>query len=120
MIEPDERGRVSLSKIPGNNADRYIARRLPNGSIILQPAVLIPTQALDSLVALQATRRNGKREGRALGDVLDRHNRSAPSDTRLAEAEADLAQRRDEGARFLSDLTDAERQSLQDAVDAAD
>lgn len=49
LLEPDERGRLSLARIPGENADRYLARRLDDGTVILEPVVVLPVRALESL-----------------------------------------------------------------------
>jgi hypothetical protein len=113
LIEPDERGRVSLSKIPGANAERYLARRLSDGSVLLQPAVLMSQQALDSLATLLEAKRSGAPTGRPLQDVLDRIDRPAPTAAMIEQTMQQLDQRRARGARFLSDITADERREMQ-------
>ena len=115
LIEPDERGRVSLSKIPGVNAEQYIGSRLPNGSVLLQPAVLLPTAALESLVKLQDPSRRASRPGRPLREVLDRHGSTVPDDDAVEAVKAHLERRRADGARFLSDITVEERERIRNA-----
>ena len=107
MIEPDERGRVSLAKIPGENAERYIGRRLPNGSVILEPAVLVSQQALDSLATLQAAGRT-HRLGRSVRETLDRYGRQPATEAQLAAAKAVMGMREMRGARSLADLVNDE------------
>jgi hypothetical protein len=113
LIEPDERGRVSLSKIPGANAERYLARRLSDGSVILQPAVLMSRQALDSLATLLETKRSDPQAGRPLRDILDRIDRPAPTPAVIEQTMQQLDQHRARGARFLSDITDDERAEME-------
>ena len=61
LLESDDRGRVSLARLPGENASRYLARRLDDGTVILEPVVVLPVRALQSLrVALTANQRRGK------------------------------------------------------------
>jgi hypothetical protein len=112
LIEPDDRGRVSLSKIPGANAERYLARRLSDGSVILQPAVLMSQQALDSLAALAKAKRSDAPPGRPLRDILDRVDRPAPTAAVIEQTMQQLDERRARGARFLSDITDDERREM--------
>jgi hypothetical protein len=112
MIEPDERGRISLSKIPGSNAERYLARRLSDGSVILQPAVLMSRQALEALATLTDAKGETRR-GRPLRDVLDRVDRSVPSAAVLEQTMQQIDQRRSQGARFLSDITADERRAIE-------
>jgi hypothetical protein len=119
IVEPDERGRVSLSKIPGTNAERYIGRRLSDGSVLLQPAVVMTYQALVSLGNVQEARRRPLGgEPRSLSEVLDRLGRSNPSQTHLDEVRAHTVQRRASGARMLSDITADELAALKAARDA--
>ena len=112
LVEPDDRGRVSLSKIPGANVDRYVGRRLPDGSILLQPAVVMSHQALRSLLQVQSRASTGPRQSIPLGEVLDRRGRTKPSPERLEAARADMARRRAAGERSLADITPEERQAL--------
>jgi hypothetical protein len=113
MIEPDERGRISLSKIPGANADRYLARRLADGSVVLQPAVLLSRQALVSLAALAEAKRSGARTGRPLRDILDRVDRQPPTAAVIEQTKQQIDERRARGARFLSDITADERAAME-------
>jgi hypothetical protein len=80
QMEPDERGRISLARLPGRNAARYAGRRLDDGTIVLKPVVVLPVRALDSLrVAL--TSHNARMRGRSgttpLSEVLG--DRRAPN-----------------------------------------
>jgi hypothetical protein len=119
IVEPDERGRVSLSKIPGANAERYIGRRLSDGSVLLQPAVVMTYQALVSLGKVQEARRRPLvGQPRELGEVLDRLGRSTLSDAQLDEVRAHAGRRRAGGARMLSDITPEELAALKAARDA--
>jgi hypothetical protein len=113
MIEPDERGRISLSKIPGANAERYLARRLADGSVVLQPAVLLSRQALDSLAALAQAKGSGARTGRPLRDILERVDRQPPTAAVIEQTKQQIEQRRERGARFLSDITAEERTAME-------
>ena len=113
LIEPDDRGRVSLSKIPGANAERYLARRLSDGSVILQPAVLMSRQALDSLATLLETKRNDPQGGQQLRDILGRIDRPAPTAAVIEQTLRQVDERRARGARFLSDISDDERGEMQ-------
>ena len=118
IVEPDERGRVSLSKIPGTNAERYIGRRLSDGSVLLQPAIVMTYQALVSLGKVQeARRRPPSGQPRELGEVLDRLGRGAPSQAQLDEVQAYTSSRRRAGARMLSDITPEEIAALKAARD---
>ena len=75
LLEPDDRGRVSLARLPGDNADRYMARRLEDGTVILEPVVVLPARAVDSLTRALRSNRD-RREGNAgttpLAEVLGR------------------------------------------------
>lgn len=113
MIEPDERGRISLSKIPGANADRYLARRLADGSVVLQPAVLMSRQALDSLAALVEAQKGGAPTGRPLREILDRVDRQPPSAAVIEQTMQQIDDRRARGARFLADITADERRAME-------
>lgn len=118
IVEPDDRGRVSLSKIPGANAERYIGRRLIDGSVLLQPAVVMTYQALVSLGKVQMARqRSASGAPSPLSDVLDRFGRVAPTQAQLDEVRAHAAQRRAAGARMLSDITPEELTALKAARD---
>ena len=79
LIEPDERGRISLARLPGQNAARYAGRRLDDGTIVLEPVIVLPVRALDSLrVALTShnTRKRGRSGTTPLDQVLaDRRGR---------------------------------------------
>lgn len=112
IVEPDDRGRVSLSRLPGANAARYVGRRLSDGSIILQPAVILTEQALASLVKVHAANQAGRPKSRPLREVLDRFGSSPPTQAMIDAAQDDAAHRRANGARFLSDLTPQELRSL--------
>jgi hypothetical protein len=50
ILEPDDRGRVTLSRIPGATKARYLAHRRPDGCIVLKPAAVMTEQALESYV----------------------------------------------------------------------
>lgn len=117
IVEPDDRGRVSLAKIPGRNADRYVGRRLSDGAVILQPAVVMTYQSLTSLSAVIRNRATGRMQGepRSLTDVLDRFGRPPLDEALINEVRADLARRRAAGARRLSDITPEEMASLRAA-----
>jgi hypothetical protein len=118
IVEPDDRGRVSLSKIPGVNAERYIGRRLSDGSVLLQPAIVMTYQALTSLAKVQeARRRPTTGQPRPLREVLVQLGREAPSQAQLDEVRAHTARRRAAGARMLSDITPDELAALKAARD---
>ena len=73
LLEPDDRGRVSLARLPGVNAERYMARRLEDGTVILEPVVVLPARSLDSLAeALKShrARTSGKAGTTPLAEVL--------------------------------------------------
>jgi hypothetical protein len=114
IVEPDDRGRISLSRFPGPTAERYVGRRLLDGSIILQPAVVLTEQALASLMKVHSARTAGRPQGRALREVLDRFGSARPTEDEVDAALSGVAQRRASGARFLSDLTPAEVQAMRD------
>ena len=113
LVEPDDRGRVSLSKIPGANVERYVGRRLADGSIILQPAVVMTRQALTSLLTIQRTAdQRSVSKTKPLGEVLKRHGRGKPSSARVETVRGELAERRSNGERFLSDVTPEQRAEM--------
>ncbi len=75
LLEPDERGRISLARVPGDMAERYAARRLDDGTILLEPVVVLPLRAVESLTrALEANgrRRRGESSTTPLDAVLKR------------------------------------------------
>ncbi len=75
LLEPDERGRVSLARVPGANADRYLARRMADGTVILEPVVVLPVRALDSLqhaLLARARRESGQGSTTPLETLLPR------------------------------------------------
>jgi hypothetical protein len=112
IMESDDRGRVSLAKLPGDNAARYVGRRLADGSILLQPAVVLTSNALKSLVALQASDRPTPRVGRPLREALD--DRLVPRSTEedVERARLMVGERRSRGARLLTDLSANELDQL--------
>lgn len=112
LVEPDDRGRVSLSKLPGTNAERYVGQRMADGSIVLRPAVVMSYRALQSLMKVQAASDRGRLPGKPLREVLDRHGRGTPSDAQTEAARVEIARRRASGARILSDLTPDEIAAL--------
>ena len=90
LLEPDERGRLSLARIPGDNAERYLARRLDDGTVILEPVVVLPVRALESLRhALVASQRRDASGGATtpLDQVLARV-RQTPSSVSPTNARA--------------------------------
>jgi hypothetical protein len=40
-VERDSRGRISLTRVVSEPADRYLAREEPGGVIVLEPAVVM-------------------------------------------------------------------------------
>lgn len=64
LLEPDDRGRVSLARLPGENADRYMARRLDDGTVILEPVIVLPARAVESFARAARSNRS-RRAGRA-------------------------------------------------------
>jgi hypothetical protein len=120
IVEPDDRGRISLAKIPGVNAERYVGRRLPDGSIILQPAVVLTSTALESLLELQASPRPVPRSGRPLSEALRSRNVRRATDAELAVARQGVAERRARGARSVSDLTPEELSRLRGGTAVVD
>ncbi len=67
-ITVDQRGRTSLARVRSRNHDRYLAEELPNGTLVLTPAVTISTLELAILQdqeAMRAIRRakSGDRSG---------------------------------------------------------
>ena len=117
LVEPDDRGRVSLSKLPGVNAQRYVGRRMADGSIVLRPALVMSYQALQSLLKVQSRGPAEERLGSSLREVLDRYGREAPSEAQVEAVRAEIAHRRSAGARFLSDLTSDEMTALRSGRD---
>jgi hypothetical protein len=108
IVEPDDRGRVSLAKLPGENAERYLAQRLPDGGVLLQPAVVLTAKAIESLLKLQSEPLDKSSPGRPLGEVLDRLGRR-PLDPAVVESvQLAVAERRKRGVRSVADLTPAE------------
>jgi hypothetical protein len=61
ILEPDDRGRVTLSRIPGANKARYLAHTRSDGCIVLKPAAVMTEQALESYV--QARISQASRQG---------------------------------------------------------
>jgi hypothetical protein len=45
----DERGRTSVARVRSHNYDRYLAEELPDGTIILTPAVTISALEMAAL-----------------------------------------------------------------------
>jgi hypothetical protein len=106
LLEPDDRGRVNLSRVDGPKAQRYIAERLLDGSIMLRPAALLTERALESYVQAriaQATR-DPERPLRSLSDYLAAHGVPEPSAERVAAVNARLAEKKVPGARTLGDV----------------
>lgn len=116
ILEQDDRGRVTLSKIDGEVADRYLGRRLPDGSILLQPAVVLPTQALAALARLRSSGAHRPKSSRTVRAVLDEAGRTAPSPERVEVAREAAERRRSLGARSLEDLTPEEVQRLRNGT----
>jgi hypothetical protein len=112
LLEPDDRGRISLAKVPGSTADRYIVRPLPGGSLLLQPAVVLSRQSVESLLKVVEARRDGPRRGRPLNEVLDRFGRPEISAERIAEIREHAAGRREQGFRSPADLSKGEVDAL--------
>lgn len=81
LVEPDERGRVSLSRA-GELADRYVVHRLDNGVLVLEPAVVLGVREAAELT--QARQSVTRRQPAApLGAVLDRIDTEVGVDTNL-------------------------------------
>ncbi len=73
LLEPDERGRISLARVPGELAERYLARRLEDGTVILEPVVVLPVRAVESLTRAMEShgkRRRGEASTTPLAQVL--------------------------------------------------
>jgi hypothetical protein len=105
LLEPDDRGRINLSRLNGKMADRYLAHLQPDGSIVLRPAALLTERALEAYVQVRLAQaaREPNAPLRSLSDYLDQHRvqRSTPED--IAEVEAHLASRARTG-RTLADV----------------
>jgi HEPN domain-containing protein len=84
-----------------------------DGSIVLQPAVVLTQQAVESLIKVHEARQSGPPTGRTLSEVLDERGRKELDADLVADVRGDIDRRRSEGARFLSDLTAAERSAIQ-------
>jgi hypothetical protein len=116
IVEPDERGRVTLTKIPGASASRYVGRTLPDGSVLLTPVVLLTQR--DVVALLDIARQPADRApGRSISDVL-RDAGVAPMDPAVAaERMRELNERRARtGQRSLADLTETELTALREGT----
>jgi hypothetical protein len=64
-VDVDERGRTSLARVRSHTYDRYIVEELPDGTLILTPAVTI------SAVELAALRNPGVQAAIAAAKTAD-------------------------------------------------
>jgi hypothetical protein len=106
VLEPDDRGRVNLNRVPGQIASKYIAERNADGSIVLWPAALLTERALESYV--QARISHATRPNDApllmLNEVLAKHGVQPPTPARVEEVRARLAGAEKAGRRTLADV----------------
>jgi hypothetical protein len=108
IVECDERGRVSLARVAAVRAERYVATSRADGSIVLEPATVLPSSVVSRLVAAEARRqvRNAADVGpvtRTVDEVLG-EQRKEPSASALAAAEERIGAARAAGRRTLADL----------------
>lgn len=81
LVEPDDRGRVSLGRA-GDLADRYVVHRLGNGVLMLEPAVVLGAREMEELLAARAAASRGTGSS-PLDDALDRLDSQLGISTRL-------------------------------------
>jgi hypothetical protein len=103
IVEQDERGRVSLARLATEGTTRYLARSLPGGSILLQPAVVMTKQEIESLLAAQL--RQNQRAGRPLREALTSRGVKPASADEVETARRDVAARRSRSSLPTSELT---------------
>lgn len=68
FVDVDERGRTSLARVRNHEYDRYTAEELPDGTLVLTPAVTISAVELAALKnpkvqAAVAAAKSGDRSG---------------------------------------------------------
>jgi hypothetical protein len=108
LVECDERGRVSLARVTSVRAERYVATVRADGSIVLEPAAVLPSAVLSRLVAAEARRQVRETNGvapttRTVGELLGEQRRKPSADAVVA-AEERIVQAKAAGRRTLADL----------------
>jgi hypothetical protein len=108
IVECDERGRVSLARVAAVRAERYVATARADGSIVLEPATVLPSSALSRLVAAEARRQVRDATGvapttRTIEELLG-EPRNEPTAGALAAAEERIRNAGAAGRRTLADL----------------
>jgi hypothetical protein len=80
-VDVDERGRTSLARVRSHDYDRYIAEELPDGTLILTPAVTISAVELAALrnPGVQAAITAAKAAGPGEFRPRSRRKRPAPA-----------------------------------------
>jgi hypothetical protein len=108
IVECDERGRVSLARVASVRAERYVATARADGSIVLEPATVVPSAVLSRLVAAEARRQVRDATGvapttRTVDELLG-EQRNKPSAAALGAAEEQIGNAKAAGRRTLADL----------------
>jgi hypothetical protein len=119
LLEPDDRGRINLSRLEGKRADRYLAHQQPDGSIVLRPAALLSERALEAYVQVRIAQASRDPDAplHPLDEYLEKHGVRSPTPEEIAAVEARLALRKRSG-RTLGDVV-AEKAAVDCALSPA-